>query len=77
MFAFIACNMTVKKETINAEITERRMLDNGRLLLTYSYKYNSILFTGTKEVENKPLPANILRVSFPAKNPLKSSILLP
>jgi hypothetical protein len=75
LLLMLACNS--KKETVNAEITERQMLDNGKLMLTYTYKFKSLSFTGKKEVENKPLHSDILRVSFRTKNPLKSNVELP
>ncbi|MEX6687393.1 hypothetical protein QTN47_07830 [Danxiaibacter flavus] len=73
----LACNTKGKKETVNAEITERQMLDNGKLMLTYTYNYNSLKFIAKKEVENKPIHSDILRVSFSTKNPLKSNAELP
>ncbi len=75
MLFLLACNS--KNETVNAEITERRILDNGKLMLTYTYQFNARSFTGRKEVENKPLHSDILRVSFPNRNPLKSNVELP
>ena len=75
-FIFLSCRQNKLKES-NAAIVERKMLSNGKLMLSYVFQVNNEMITGTTITENRILPVDTLKITFPLDNPSKSSVQFP
>ncbi len=53
------------------------MTANGKLMLSYIFKVNGQIVTDSAEVENTVIPADTLKVVYPASNPSESTVYLP
>jgi len=75
-FLFLSCRQNNIKE-LSAKIIERKMLANGKLMLSYVFKADGKLINGSAVMENKVIPADTLTVIFHKENPAESRIRLP
>ncbi|HEY6978330.1 MAG TPA: hypothetical protein VH396_18660 [Chitinophagaceae bacterium] len=68
------CNTNNSIQT-KAYIIERKMLNNGKLMVHYIFKAGRDLFLDSSVVENKVLPQDSVIVKFKRENPTESSLV--
>jgi len=61
----------------SAAIIERKMMTNGKLMLSYVFKAGGKTITDSLVTENKVIPGDTLKVTFPVTNPKAGKALLP
>ncbi len=75
----VACAIgcTAKRAETFARITERKHVDGQRLCLNYIFVAQGKLYRDSSIIENKVVPSDSVRVSFPADNPSDSKLQIP
>jgi len=74
LLALAACNSNTSIQT-KAHIFERRLLNNGKLMVCYAYNTGKTIIRDTSIIENKILPADSVVIVFKKNNPAHSSLL--
>ncbi len=69
----LGCKNNIAKET-KARITERRLLENGKLRISYIFKAGFTTVAGIAQVNNTILPVDSIKVVHSPKNPQDNSI---
>jgi hypothetical protein len=69
-----ACNTNNSIQT-KAYIFERKMLNNGKLMVRYIFNTGRALLQDSSIVENKVLPQDSVIVKFKKENPTESSLV--
>jgi hypothetical protein len=69
-----ACNINTSVQT-KAYIFERKMLDNGKLMVHYVFHAGKILLQDSSVIENKVLPQDSVIVEFKKENPAENSLV--
>jgi hypothetical protein len=69
-----ACNTNNSIQT-KAYIFERKMLNNGKLMVHYIFNTGRALMQDSSIVENKVLPQDSVIVKFKKENPTESSLV--
>lgn len=73
--AFFACGKRESRAT--AYITQRRLDDSGRLVLTYRFMAKDAWVWDSIRIDNRVIPNDSLVVLFSSENPVKSRLELP
>ncbi|NCI48211.1 hypothetical protein [Sediminibacterium soli] len=72
---FAACSPR-KRETI-AYITERRVDQTGKLVLTYQFRVDQKWVLDSAQVDNRVIPNDSLKVVFSSENPAENRLQMP
>ncbi|MEP6845087.1 MAG: hypothetical protein ABI861_03760 [Panacibacter sp.] len=70
-----ACN-TNTSITTKAHIFERKLLDNGKLMVCYAFNNGNALIQDSSIIENLVIPQDSVAVVFQKNNPANSDLLL-
>ena len=71
----IACSNRQKQAI--AHITERRLQNSGKLMISYQFHDGGNLFSDSMEIENRILPHDSVAVVYLPEKPQTSHLLLP
>ncbi len=71
-----SCNRVNVIET-KAHIFERRVLNNGKLMVFYAFNTGKSLIQDSLVLENKVLPTDSVTVQFKIYDPTESNIIMP
>jgi uncharacterized protein YcfL len=71
----VSCNNNQKEGV--AHITQRKILANGRLLISYTFKANEKIIVDSMEFPNQIVPHDSVIVVFSSENPTKSKLRIP
>jgi hypothetical protein len=78
ILAFLAtaagCNTNNTIQT-KAYIFERKMLNNGKLMVHYVFNAGRVLLRDSSIIENKVLPQDSVIVEFKRENPTENSVV--
>ena len=75
VFFVTACNTDYSIET-KAHIFERKILDNGKLMICYAFNSGKGLIMDSSVIENHVIPQDSVVVVFQKNNPANSNLLL-
>jgi hypothetical protein len=72
---FFACNTNRSVET-KAHVFERKMLEDGKLMLCYSFNAGNKLISDSIIIDNRIIPQDSVLIVFQKNNPANSNLLL-
>ena len=70
-----ACNTNSSIKS-KAHIFERKILDNGKLMVCYAFTNGSVLIKDSSIIDNLIIPQDSVGVVFQKNNPANSDLLL-
>ncbi|QEC65878.1 hypothetical protein FRZ67_00640 [Panacibacter ginsenosidivorans] len=74
--AIISCNASHSVET-KAYIFERKLLDNGELLICYTFNSGNALVQDSSIITNMVIPQDSISIVYEKSNPANSNLLMP
>jgi|GEM_PF-746633 len=77
ILAFLFASCGSKQKQVYARITERKHLNGGKLLISYSFANEGRIYKGDTTVNNTVIPNDSVLITFSSNNPTEGKLQIP